>query len=152
MNLKVYAAMGIAPIVLFGIASGVNLIRPLESESEAKATAMQTVQSIRFEGRPVSGWSIDASRFDAAPVISDSGGHSVQNCLGGGLPGVCIADPVWRFHFVAVPQGGYAIEASVAVDARSRHTVGECDAAVSVGSDNLPFKADWCSLSQPFGD
>lgn len=138
-----------------GLAVGSALLQPLASEAEARAIAIQTVESIHVNNTSIAGWSVDGSRYDVTGVISKANGEVVRNCLGGMLPAlpapVCVADPVWRFHFVAPPQDGFSIETAIAVDARTRRVVGECNAAWHVNSQ-LAAAAGRCGLNQPFGD
>jgi hypothetical protein len=127
---------------------------PVETQSDALASARQVVQSMRVEDRAISDWSMDASRFDSTGLVSEPPGRMVRNCLGGFLPSgtpdlMCFPDPVWRFHFTAPPQNGLVVEASVAIDARTRNVVAECD---SVYLLNQPrFDTNSCGLSNPVG-
>lgn len=152
MVLKLIGAVIVVSAATWGVSIGFNAIRPLESQDQAQATAYQVVDSMHLGGKPVVGWSLDSSRFDTAMTLSDGHGNLVPNCLGGGLPGLCIADPVWRFHFVAPPQSGYFIDSSVAIDARSGLSVGECDAGVSVIGADGSRPAPSCKLSILVGD
>ena len=149
-GVSLWFSVGIAG---FAYASG--LLQPQASEVEARAIAVQTVESIHVNSSPVVGWRVDDSRYDVTGVISKANGKVVKNCLGGMLPAlpesVCVADPVWRFHFVAPPQNGFSLESAIAVDARTRRVVGECDAAWRVNA-TLAAAVGRCGLSQPFGD
>jgi len=152
IDLRIVAAALLTPPLAWTSSIAVNALRPLETETQARAIAVQVVDSIQVDNKPVVGWSIDASRFDNADVLSDRHGGVVRNCLGGGLPGLCVADPVWRFHFTAPAQSGYSLEASVAIDARSGQAVGQCSAGFSVGPTGAPASPNSCNLDQPIGD